>query len=226
MRQLDVSGRWNELYEGGRYVGEEPVSFVDDIIAAVHLHRPSDNTGLYIGCGNGRNYGPLVDAGLDLVGVDVSSAAITQLAQRRPDRADRLVHGDISELPGGSSFGTVIGIQVFQHGCESDAYAHITSALGLLHPGGLFCMRVNAVGTQLEYRHEVVEMNDAGGFTIEYEEGPKQGLLVHFFAQSEIEDLFRELDPVMPTRLDRTHRQPPATGCWDQWEGIWRAADQ
>jgi SAM-dependent methyltransferase len=202
------------------------VQFADDIATAVHLHRPSDDLGLYIGCGNGRNYIPLVNAGLDLVGVDVSGAAIRQLAKRRPDKAPRLIHGDITALPEGARFGTVIGIQVFQHGLESDAHAHIRAALGLLLPGGLFCMRVNAVGTQLEYRHTVVERNAAGGFTIEYQDGPKEGLVVHFFARSEVEGLLRELEPVVPIRLDRTHREPRTTGYWDQWEGIWRAADQ
>jgi hypothetical protein len=109
---------------------------------------------------------------------------------------------------------------------ELDAHAHIRAALALLLPGGLFCMRVNAVGTQLEYRHKVVERNAAGGFTIEYQDGPKEGLLVHFFARSEIEGLLRDLDPLLPIRLDRTHREPRKAGYWDQWEGIWRAADQ
>lgn len=55
--------------------------------------------GLCVGCGNGRNYLPLVDGGLDLTGLDISAAAITQLTARAPDRRDRLVHGDLSALP-------------------------------------------------------------------------------------------------------------------------------
>ena len=44
-------------------------------------------TGLYIGCGNGRNYLPLVDAGLNLLGLDVSAEAIKRLSERRPATA-------------------------------------------------------------------------------------------------------------------------------------------
>ena len=35
--------------------------------------------GLYVGCGNGRNLLPLLDAGLDLTGLDISRQAIAQL---------------------------------------------------------------------------------------------------------------------------------------------------
>lgn len=69
-----------------------------------------------------------------------------------------------------------------------------------------------------------VETNAAGGFTIEYEEGPKMGLFVHFFARGEVEDLMRNLEPIQPIRRDRTVRRPAAAGHWDQWEGIWRTA--
>jgi hypothetical protein len=215
----EVAARWDDEYRKGRYVDERPVPFVGDIATAVRELRPADDVGIYIGCGNGRNYIPLVEAGLDLTGIDVSATAIRQLAERRPDRVSRLVHGDITALPAGSKFGTVIGIQVFQHGCEADAHAHIRAALELLVAGGLFCIRVNASGTQLEHAHTVTETNDAGGFTVVYDEGPKRGLEVHFFGRAELEGLLGDLDVVTPIRRDRTYR--PTTGHWDQWEGIW-----
>jgi Methyltransferase domain len=85
--------------------------------------------GLYIGCGNGRNYLPLVAGGLDLTGLDISSAAIAQLAARAPDRRDRLVVGDLSALPAQSEYPLLIGIQMFQHGDRAAAHAHIRAAL-------------------------------------------------------------------------------------------------
>jgi len=48
---------WDSEYRLGRYLGDSPVAFTRDILAAAqqaHLAR-----GLYIGCGNGRNYLPL-----------------------------------------------------------------------------------------------------------------------------------------------------------------------
>jgi SAM-dependent methyltransferase len=70
---------------------------VADILAAGHrLHG-----GVYVGCGNGRNLLPTLDAGLDLIGLDISAEAIGQLGQRRPDRADKPIVGDLAALPAG-----------------------------------------------------------------------------------------------------------------------------
>jgi len=66
---------WDAEYAAGRYAGDPPVAFVRDIVDAARergLRR-----GLYVGCGNGRNLLPLLDAGLDLTGLDIP---------RRPSR--------------------------------------------------------------------------------------------------------------------------------------------
>lgn len=222
MRATSVESRWDDEYREGRYEGESPVAFVQDIVDAARIHRPPTDVGLYIGCGNGRNYVPLVEAGLDLIGIDVSRRAVEQLSARLPDRASRLIHGGVSALPPGSTFGTVIGIQVFQHGTESEAYAHVRAAIDLVVLGGLFCVRVNAVGTEIEYAHTVLPGDTGSGLTIRYDDGPKRDLAVHFFARDEIERLTDRLVPVLPPRLHRTLRETPSAGHWDQWEGIWR----
>ena len=111
--------------------------------------RPGVTRGLYIGCGNGRNYLPLVDGGLDLAGLDISSAAITQLAARAPDRRHRLICGNLSVLPAAAVYPLVIGIQVFQHGDGATVHAHIRAAQQRVSLGGLFCLRVNATATVL-----------------------------------------------------------------------------
>jgi SAM-dependent methyltransferase len=170
---------WDAEYAAGRYASEQPVAFTGDILAAARQARTT--RGLYIGCGNGRNYLPLVAGGLDLTGLDISAAAIAQLIARAPDRRDRLVHGDLSTLPAESSYPVVIGIQVFQHGDRAATHAHIRAAQQRLMPGGLFCLRVNATITNVWPRHEVTERHPDGGFTVRYLAGPKQGLLIHFF---------------------------------------------
>jgi hypothetical protein len=116
----------------------------------------------------------------------------------------------------------VVGIQVFQHGRERDAHAHIAEARRRVLPGGLFCLRVNAVGTDIAHAHRVIERNCDGGFTVEYLRGPKQGLAIHFFAQAELTRLLSPFDAQLPLRLHATQRQSPETGRWLQWEGIWR----
>jgi SAM-dependent methyltransferase len=84
---------WDLEYEAGRYRDESPLPFVADIVAAARAHDLLGAKGIYIGCGNGRNYLPLVAAGLDLIGVDISKSALAQLAARAPEQRDRLVHG-------------------------------------------------------------------------------------------------------------------------------------
>jgi SAM-dependent methyltransferase len=213
---------WDIEYAAGRYRDEPPLPFVADILSAVREHDLLRPEALYVGCGNGRNYLPLVAGGLDLVGLDVSAAALARLAERAPERRARLIHGDLSALPAGVAYAVVVGIQVFQHGDRASAHDHIRAAQARLAPGGLFCLRVNAVGTELEYDHDVVKRDGDGGFTVRYLAGPKRGLLIHFFAESELEALFAGYDLVLPPRLSQTWRVPHERGQWSQLEAIYR----
>src|SRR5437879_10254937 len=76
--------RWDTEYRSGRYADDAPLPFVGDILTALD-DAPTlrEGIGLYIGCGNGRNYLPLVDAGLRILGLDLSLEALRQLAARR-----------------------------------------------------------------------------------------------------------------------------------------------
>src|SRR3954462_11458196 len=163
-----IAERWDAEYQAGRYSGDQPVRFVQEILAVARGVELPSARGLYIGCGNGRNFVPLVAGGLDLVGLDVSEVALRQLAERSAVSPDDLICGDLSALEADAAFAIVVGIQVFQHGLEADAHAHLVEAARRLLPGGLFCVRVNAAGTDIAFRHSVVERNSEGGFTIEY----------------------------------------------------------
>lgn len=213
---------WEAEYRRGRYRDEPPVPFVDDILAAARAHGVS--RGLYVGCGNGRNFLPMSQAGLVLTGLDISGTALEHLAVQRPEYAGRLIHGDLTAVPPGETYDLVIGIQVFQHGDRAAAHAALVRAQRLLRRGGLFCLRVNAAGTDLWPAHEVTEEDPDGGFTIRYLAGAKTGLLVHFFSAAELAGLFDtpRFEPVLPMRIDQTWRGPPGLGQWSQWEAIWR----
>jgi hypothetical protein len=214
---------WDVEYTRGHYEGEPPILFVQDILRAVADAGLKHSTGLYIGCGNGRNYLPLVASGLDLIGLDVSGVALRQLAERTPERADRLVHGDLSALPADATYPIVIGIRVFQHGDRTSTHRLIDKAQHRVEPGGLFCLRVNAVGTDVWPDHEIVEGHADGSFTVLYEAGPKRGLLIHFFALEELQALIGSgFELVLAPRLASTRRVPPEPGQWSQWEAIWR----
>jgi SAM-dependent methyltransferase len=212
---------WDAEYRAGRYQDEPPVAFTHDILGAAR--RAGVTRGLYVGCGNGRNYLPLVAGGLDLTGLDITPAAITQLAARAPGRRDRLICGDLTALPADARYPLVIGIQVFQHGDRAQAHTHIRAAQQRLTPGGLFCLRVNATRTDIWPEYEVTEHDPDGGLTVRYLAGPKKGLHIHFFGATELNALFAgHFAPVLPLRLQRTQRMPPQPGQWSQWEAIWR----
>src|SRR6266481_454650 len=94
-----VAARWDSEYRAGRYVAERPLPFVDRIITTVRAHPEAiTGVGLYVGCGNGRNYLPLVDAGLALHGLDAPREAIDQLTARRPELGPRLACRDFLDL--------------------------------------------------------------------------------------------------------------------------------
>jgi len=215
--------RWDAEYCRGRYADDLPLPFVADILTTLGEHPAlRDGAGLYIGCGNGRNYLPLLDAGLRLYGLDLSLEALRQLAARRAAPLP-LICGDFRGLPARSGLGYLVAIQVLQHGTAADVATYFAGVAALLRPGGLFFLRVNSVSTQVYRAHTLLERTARGGTTIRYDAGPKRGLAVHFYARDELIDLTREaFDVVRVPREDIIHRAPPETGFWAQWEAVWR----
>ena len=219
-----ISARWDDEYRGGRYEGEAPLPFVREILDTLRAEPgAADGTGLYVGCGNGRNYLALVDAGARLHGVDISGEAILRLRARRPDQALPLEVADFRAHEGLAAFDYLVAIQVFQHGDEADVARYFANAASAVRRGGLFFLRVNSARTEVYHRHTVLEVNPFGGFTIRYDEGPKAGLAVHFYSRNElIERTAGDFLPMSELREETIHRTPPQTGSWAQWEGIWR----
>lgn len=223
MDQALVSSRWDAEYRNGRYSEEPPVLFVDRIIATLRDRQVEKGAGLYIGCGNGRNYLPLVDSGLQLYGLDTSGESLRQLAARRPALSSRLVCSDFRDFDSPRLFDYLIAIQVFQHGTCADVTKYFAQIKSMLSPGGLFFLRVNSVSTEVRRPHTVIEENDLGGVTVLYEAGPKEGLPIHFYTRDELLELTRvDFDIVEEPREDVTMRTSPEAGQWVQWEGIWR----
>ncbi len=69
----------------------------------------------------------------------------------------------------------------------------------------------------------MIEQNRMGGFPIQYQEGPKQDLSIHFYSREELTARMQDaFEPVMPLREDIVVRTLPKTGSWAQWEGIWQ----
>jgi SAM-dependent methyltransferase len=214
-----LAAAWDAQYAAGRYLGDPPVEFVDDIVRATSA--AGSRSGLYVGCGNGRNYAPLVEAGLSVVGLDVSETAIRQLARRLGARGSKLIVGDLRAIAHESGFDVIVAIQVFQHGDRETTHANIRAAQRLVAVGGLMCVRVNSVSTLVYPAHDVTQRGPDGSFTIRYAEGAKASLDIHFFSRPEIDDLFTGWGVVSDLR-EREHRRiAPQPGHWTQWEAIY-----
>lgn len=174
--------------------------------------------GLYVGCGNGRNYLELARTGLAVIGLDVSAGGLEQIAIREPSLAAKLAHGDFLDCHG--RFGFIIAIQSFQHGDASRVSEYFRKAAGMLADGGLLFVRVNAADTDIGHAHRVVEAAD-GGFTVLYEDGPKRGLNIHFFSREELEAAMAGSGLQMrrpPKKV--TVRRSSGRGSWSQWEMV------
>ena len=180
-----LSDTWDALYHKGRYHAEHALDFTDDILKELHANQDLVNgRGLYVGCGNGRNYSKLTESGLDVTGLDVSGVALAELSKRLPQYAAMLHQCDFLDYRQEELFQYVIAIQVFQHGNMDRVNRYFEKAYMLLERDGLVFLRVNASNTAIQYDHDIIEENGTGGFTVHYMEGPKKGLDIHFFSNS------------------------------------------
>ena len=219
-----TAARWDAEYREGRYLQEPPISFIEQILALLLDHRIMlSGIGLYIGCGNGRNYLPLVEAGARPYGMDLSFEALYLLRARRPAMSPPLICADLRRFHSARRFDYLIALQVFQHGTVADVATYFANVRDLLRPGGLFFLRVNSVSTQIRHAHAVIERNDFGGVTVEYKAGPKHGLPVHFYAREELLALTQEAFAIVSEPSEQIIvRTAPQTGFWAQWQAVWR----
>jgi hypothetical protein len=214
---------WDDEYADGRFLDFPADPFVTAILAAAERHGLLPGPGLYVGVGNGRNYLPLVEGGLDLVGLDISAVGLAAIRDRAPGRAEHLVHGDLSALPSGQRFPVVVGLNVFHHGDRQAAHAHIGAALERVAPGGLFCISVNEVGAKSSKATEVAAEYDDGSRTLRYlRDDGTPPLLSHFFAEPALTDLLAAYRPVLPLRVDDIDVATGRPGDWRCWQGIYR----
>lgn len=214
-KNLSLSN-WDRAYREGKYNQEGPIPFVRDIIKILSDLGLSGERGFYPGCGNGRNFVPLLDAGLDIQGSDISSVAIQQLKKQRSHARviveDFLLHRENAYL-------YLISLQLFQHGNNETIFRLFDKTTELLHPGGLFFLRVNSTHTQIVQDYDHVEKTPEGGFTLQYHSGPKTGQEIHFYTAEEITVMTAsDYDIVMPLREEYIPREDGTY--WAQWETI------
>lgn len=215
--------RWDEAYRSGRYEGEPPIEFVDKI-----LHELGDagksQLGLYVGCGNGRNYIPMLQSGLRLHGMDTSPVAIEQLTAKYPEAVGKVFAADFLNIASARVFDYLVSIQVFQHGNKQQVDKYFKNSQYALKPGGKLFLRVNSAGTEIYYPHKLVEGSNSEGKTVLYENGPKTGMEIHFYSHKELLDIAEKnsFDIIIPPYEIQEQRSPDQGGTWTQWETIWK----
>ena len=91
-----------DVYEKlARFYDLEHADLTADLVFFLHLTRQAGGPVLEVGCGTGRLLLPLVEAGIDVTGVD-SSPAMLSVARRKLGERVMLIEGDIRTvtLPG------------------------------------------------------------------------------------------------------------------------------
>ena len=129
-----LSRAWDASYRKGRYSAEPALGFTADIIKELKTcPNLMNGRGLYVGCGNGRNYAKLVESGLNIVGLDVSGVALAELSKKLPQCSSLLHRGNFldyrQDAPFQDPFQYVIAIQVFQHASLAVHYAYYAFSL-------------------------------------------------------------------------------------------------
>ena len=216
---------WDDEYrQNGRYAGASALPFVEIINDYLEGEQVPDY-GLYVGCGNGRNYLPLHDLHPALRGMDISSEAIKQLHAKDPSTQTTAFWGDFLHYNGANIFNYALAIQVFQHGDRQTIDQFFQKSHEVLKFGGYLFLRVNSVSTEMVHEHDVIEDTKTRGRTIRYNEGPKQGELIHFFHRRELGHLatkhaFKVIR--RPLEVIEQRAAPHNGTTWTQWETIWQ----
>jgi predicted TPR repeat methyltransferase len=217
----EAASFWDAEFGKGRYVDSKPIGFTTEIVDAARA--AGIDHGLYVGCGNGRNYRALVDGGLDLIGLDVSGVAIRQLTERMPERAGRLVTGDLSALPAGETYPLVVAIQVLHHGDREQSHQLLADTVARVAPGGMLAIGIETVGTDVDEQHELLERAEDGSYTIRYLESSGE-LVTHFRTVRGVHLELAAAGLVPETLLQprSAWRTPPDRGQTLELEGIYR----
>jgi SAM-dependent methyltransferase len=134
---------------------------------------------LDVGCGNGKMFSPLMRAGYDMFGLDVSGNALRDLVQFN------VVLGDARHLPFKSgTFDAAVCYDVLQHLLNVERRDAVAEMRRILKPGArLF---IQAFGRE-DMRY--------GGMPIEQHTFLRQsGIIYHYFSEEELRDLLSDFE--------------------------------
>lgn len=144
MNSSDIGDRWDWEYTIRNITGRAPLPIVSKVI---EIAQPGQRL-LYVGIGDGRNFLPLIDAGLDAVGCELSKVSIDRILAERPDIASRVFLGHAEEVfEGDAPFDGIVASRVLVHSDLRETVTQLATVCRLLRPGGFFAAQWTASGT-------------------------------------------------------------------------------
>jgi len=135
---------------------------------------------LEAGCGNGKGVLPLVRAGYDVTGLDVSKSAVDSIR----GLGANLVHGDICDFSSRRKFDAVVCRYVLGALKQEDRLLAVKNITSLLKKGGFVFFEDFAVWDMRFGKGEEIEANT-------FRRG--NGILCHYFGLEEAKGLFKGL---------------------------------
>jgi SAM-dependent methyltransferase len=149
---------------------------------------PAGAAVLELGCGNGKTLAALIRQPWSVTAVDISPRAVS-LARRRPGTAAaNLVVADAACLPfRGEVFDAVFLVHVAGHLPETGRRNVASAVCRVLRPGGAAFFRA----------FSVEDMRAGKGVETEAQTFSRgNGIITHYFTETEVEELFAPLAPV------------------------------
>nr|WP_250317294.1 class I SAM-dependent methyltransferase [Methanoculleus bourgensis] len=149
---------------------------------------PAGAAVLELGCGNGKTLATLTRQPWSVTAVDISPRAVS-LARRRPGTAAaNLVVADAACLPfRGEVFDAVFLVHVAGHLPEAGRRSVASAVRRVLRPGGAAFFRA----------FSVEDMRSGKGVETEAQTFSRgNGIITHYFTETEVEELFAPLAPV------------------------------
>jgi len=148
---------------------------------------------LDIGCGEGRFLIPMLQDGLNVIGMDIADERIKK-AQANLERARNTLKGKVDLLVGDSkklnfpneSFSYVFAKGSIHHNTWEGVQQSFKEAVRVLKPGGFFLFQGRSIKDSVLTRAEPIP--DVGHTAID-KDGWKAGMIQHYFTKEELEQL-------------------------------------